>query len=586
MLYDVNLGIRDYFTYTEAMFNNSLFNFFLQKNGLNIYKGESTRDIICLDYEFGSRSYEEEYKRLEKLYNESSDEQKENIKKTLHKIKSRKELYSPKKRDEIREYFYENGVDVAYKKKCRDGTIKQEVIHYEMLFRTSAKAKLGQVIFINSKLYDTAYDWLTIGLGNKMQFDNAKIVEMSAYAPLTTSTIIDTIHIPVENILILKDQDSFFETITKVVKAENFINNNGEEQKKCVVTEEIRKVKNTLWDGMALIEADYRYLKLPSFINGMALLRNHLFKACAFKSYIQKFFMNWCDKNGYDYNTYQVQDMFGKWHYIKDIKMITTDNAIKWKKFADLMGNTLTEAYEYWCDRIHMDGDIWGIVKTDHPSKLGNYQQLSYQMINTLPCTSNDVKDIAQVSIDYVELLKRDNDEFEKFLRKYANEVNHYEMLADLYHHNHDFGNSTFFRDEKKKIIFEYVYKLRKGKIMVNGDNLTICGNPYALLLYSVGEDYTKDPTFQKEFGTIQCYTKRFEHDEYLAAFRNPHNSPNNVCYLHNVYSKEMEKYFAFSKNIIAVNCIETDIQDRANGMDEDLTTGSVQEKSCSKNNR
>ena len=586
MLYDVNLGIRDYFTYTEAMFNNSLFNFFLQKNGLNIYKGESTRDIICLDYEFGSRSYEEEYKRLEKLYNESSDEQKENIKKTLHKIKSRKELYSPKKRDEIREYFYENGVDVTYKKKCRDGTIKKEVIHYEMLFRTSAKAKLGQVIFINNKLYDTAYDWLTIGLGNKMQFDNAKIVEMSAYAPLTTSTIIDTIHIPVENILILKDQDSFFETITKVVKAENFINNNGEEQKKCVVTEEIRKVKNTLWDGMALIEADYRYLKLPSFINGMALLRNHLFKACAFKSYIQKFFMNWCDKNGYDYNTYQVQDMFGKWHYIKDIKMITTDNAIKWKKFADLMGNTLTEAYEYWCDRIHMDGDIWGIVKTDHPSKLGNYQQLSYQMINTLPCTSNDVKDIAQVSIDYVELLKRDNDEFEKFLRKYANEVNHYEMLADLYHHNHDFGNSTFFRDEKKKIIFEYVYKLRKGKIMVNGDNLTVCGNPYALLLYSVGEDYIKDPTFQKESRTIQCYTKRFEHNEYLAAFRNPHNSPNNVCYLHNVYSKEMEKYFAFSKNIIAVNCIETDIQDRANGMDEDLTTGSVQEKSCSKNNR
>lgn len=586
MLYDVNIGIRDYFTYTEAMFNNSLFNFFLQKNGLNIYKGESTRDIICLDYEFGSRSYEEECKRLEKLYNESSDEQKENIEKTLHKIKSRKELYSPKKRDEIREYFYENGVDVTYKKKCRDGTIKQEVIHYEMLFRTSAKAKLGQVIFINSKLYDTAYDWLTIGLGNKMQFDNAKIVEMSAYAPLTTSTIIDTIHIPVENILILKDQDSFFETITKVVKAENFINNNGEEQKKCVVTEEKRKVKNTIWDGMALIEADSRYLKLPYFINGMALLRNHLFKACAFKSYIQKFFMNWCDKNGYDYNTYQVQDMFGKWHYIKDIKMITTDNAIKWKKFADLMGNTLTEAYEYWCDRIHMDCDIWGIVKTDHPSKLGNYQQLSYQMINTLPCTPDDVKDIAQVSIDYVELLKRDNDEFEKFLRKYANEVNHYEMLADLYHHNHDFGNSTFFRDEKKKIIFEYVYKLRKGKIMVNGDNLTVCGNPYALLLYSVGEDYIKDPTFQKESRTIQCYTKRFEHNEYLAAFRNPHNSPNNVCYLHNVYSKEMEKYFAFSKNIIAVNCIETDIQDRANGMDEDLTTGSVQEKSCSKNNR
>lgn len=570
MLYDVNLGTRDYFTYTDAMFNNSLFSFFLQKHGLNVYKGESTRDIICLDYEFGSRSYENEHKRLEKLFYETDGESKERIKKALHKVEGNKDLYKEKSRDEIREYFYENGVDVTYKRKRRDGSIKEETIHYEMLFRTSAKAKLGQVIFINSKLYDVAYDWLTIGLDKKMSHDNAKIVEMSAYAPLTTSTIIGTLHIPVEDILILKDQDSLFETMTKVVKAEDYTNKKGETQKKCIVVEEKRKVKNTIWDGMALIEADSNYLKLPAYINGMALLRNHLFKACAFKSYIQKFFKDWCDENGYDYETHMVQDMFGKWHYLKDIKMITTDNAIKWKKFQDLMGNNITEAYEYWCDRIHADGDIWGIVKTDHPSKLGNYQQLSYQMINTLPCTKDDVKDIAQISIDYVELLKRDNDEFEKFLRKYANEVNHYEMLADLYAQNHDFGNSTFFRYEKKEIIKQYVFRMRKGKIMVNGDNLTVCGNPYALLLYSVGEDFEKDPTLSQESDCIQCYTKRFENDEYLAAFRNPHNSPNNICYLHNVYSEEMNKYFPFSKNILAVNCIHTDIQDRSNGCDFD----------------
>lgn len=584
MLYDVNLGIRDYFTYTDAMFNNSLFSFFLQKHGLNIYKGESTRDIICLDYEFGSRSYNDEHARLVKLFRDADGESKERIRQTLKKVEENKELYSKKSRDEIREYFYENGVDVTYKRKMKDGSTEEdETIHYEMLFRTSAKAKLGQVIFINSKLYDIAYDWLTIGLGNKMNHDNAKIVEMSAYAPLTTSTIIGTIHIPVENILILKDQDSFFETITKVVRAEEYVvvtektnketkekEKIYEKRKKCVVTKEKQNVKNTIWDGMGLIEADPRYLRLPSYINGMALLRNHLFKECAFKTYIQKFFKDWCAKNGHDYGTYQIQDMFGKWHYVKDIKMITTDNAIKWKKFQELMGNNISEAYDYWCERIHADGDIWGIVKTDHPSKLGQYQQLSYQMINTLPCTVDDVKDIAQTSIDYVELLKQDNDEFEKFLRKYANEVNHYEMLADLYAQNHDFGNSKFFRYEKKEIIKQYVFRMRKGKIMVNGDNLTVCGNPYALLLYSVGEDYEKDPTLMQEFGSIQCYTKRFGNCEYLAAFRNPHNSPNNICYLHNVYSEEMDRYFAFSNNILAVNCIHTDIQDRANGCDFD----------------
>lgn len=566
MIYDVNLGIRDYFSYQDAMLNNSLFSNFLQKNGLNVYKGESTRDIICLDYEFGSRSYDEEKKRLEELYNESSGISKERISKTLQKVESRKDLYSPKKRDEIREYFYDNGVDVTYKKNGKDGSAKEETIHYEMLFRTSAKAKLGQVIFINSKLYNKAYDWLTIGLGNKMSNDNAKIVEMSAYAPLTTSTIVGTIHVPVENILILKDQESFFKTRAKVVKAEEYVDRRGHKQKKCIVVDEERNVKNTLWDGMMLIESSI----LPDWVNGMALLRNHLFKACGFRSHIQKFFIDWCKENGFEYSTYQVQDMFGKWHYLKDIKMITTDNAIKWKKFADLMGDTLAEAYEYWCDRIHADGDTWGIVKTDHPSKLGEYQQLSYQMINTLPCNKDDIKDIAKISIDYVELLKQDNEEFEKFLRKYANEVNHYEMLADLYVHNRDFGNSMFFREEKKKIIFDYVYRLRKGKVLVNGDNLTVCGNPYALLLYSVGEDYNTDPTFKQENGSIQCYTTRFADNEFLAAFRNPHNSPNNICYLHNVYSEIMKKFFPFSDNIIAINCIHTDIQDRANGMDED----------------
>lgn len=581
MLYDVNLGTRDYFTYTDAMLNNSLFSEFLKKNGMNVYrkkqdqefsKDESTRDIVCLDFDFGSRSYDEEFNRLTKLLNSDlTDESRERIEKAIKKVESRKDLYSEKKRGEIRDLFYNEGVDITYNTKNKDGSLKkQQTIHYEMLFRTSAKAKLGQVIFINSKLYKKAYDWLTIGLGDKLPRNNAKIVELAAYAPLTTSTIVGTIHIPVEDILILKDQDSFFETIADVVRAEEYIDNNGNVKKKCVVSREKTKVKNTIWDGMGLIECDSQYLKLPDYINGMALMRNHLFKVCCVKTKIQKFFKDWCTENGYDYETHQVQDMFGNWHYLKDVKIITTDNATKFKKFTDLMGGTPENAYEYWCGRIRADGCVWGIVKTDHESKLGNYQQLSYQMVNTLPCTKDDVKAIAQDSIDYVELIKSDNHEFEKFLRKYANEVNHYEMLADLYAHNNDFAECKWFREEKRKIISGYVHKLRKGKIFVEGDNLTVFGNPYALLLYSIGEDWKDDPTLQKEDGCIQCYTPRFSSGEHLAAFRSPQNSPNNICYFHNTYSKYYERYFEFSNNILAINCIETDVQDRANGMDED----------------
>ena len=97
---------------------------------------------------------------------------------------------------------------------------------------------------------------------------------------------------------------------------------------------------------------------------------------------------------------------------------------------------------------------------------------MSYQMLNTLPCTKDDVKEIAAYSVSYVELLKSDDQEFEKFLRKNANEVNHYEMMADLYRKNPAFADSKWYRYEKRQIIRTYVNKLRSGKIMVNGLSL------------------------------------------------------------------------------------------------------------------
>lgn len=608
-LFGYNQGIRDRYDYTDAMFSNSLFSDFIRDNGMNVWKDKSTRDIICLDFDFGSRSYDEEIEHL----NNTTSISEEKAKELIDKVKSKKDSYIKMSKEEIREHFYKYGVDVEYVTKDKEGNVKnKQTISYKMLYRSSAKAKIGQVMFINEKLYDRAYDWLTMGIGNKMDKDNAKIVEMSAYAPLTTSTIIGKIQIPIEDILILEDKDSFFNTITKVVKAEpyykivkeideekternrqkairdgNFLEDGTPKyrraykkvqkpMKKCIVVDEKSDVKNTLWDGLALIESSFvpERINKGEFneekINGMILLRNHFFKTCAFKSKIQLFFKDWCKENSFDYETYEILDMFGIPHKLKDIKMITTDNSIKWKKFKNYMGKDLKEAYLYWCERIKNDDCYFGIVKTDHPSKLEEVQQMSYQMINTLPCTKEDIRELASTSVKYVESLKTDNDKFELFLRKNSTEVNHYEMLADLYKHNHEFANSTWFRYEKKKIINNYVNKLRNGKITINADNLTVCGNPYALLLYSVGEDWESDPTLNYEKGTIQCYTKRFNDGEYLCGIRNPHNSPNNVCYLHNVYTEQMNRYFDFSNNIIAVNCIKSDVQSRANGMDFD----------------
>ena len=567
-----NMGVRDRYDYTDAMLHHSLFTRWLKNNGMQTdKKDESTRDVICIDFQFGLRSYEEEKKHLKQLRKEAGEDKErlEKIDDLEKKVDSNKSLYKKISKDKIRESFYVNGVPITYTKTdTKTGEITQEIINYKMLYRNPSKAKQGSCMFIREELYDKAYDWLTMGIGKNLPAKNAKIVEISAYAPLSTSAIEGTVKIPVSDVLILNDQDSFFRTIADIVRAEDYdvILKSGKTKtmKKCVVHREETDVKNTLWDGMALMESSV----MPEWCNGMALLRNHFFKACAFRTHIQKFFMDYCNEKGIDYDNFKLTDMYGNKHLAKDIKIITTDNATKFKKFADLMGGNLSSAYKYWCERVKKDDCVWGIVKTDHPSKLGEVQQMSYQMINTLPSSMEDIGKIVQTSIDYVNLLKTDNDEFEKYLRKNATAVNHYEMLADLYIWNHDFQNSKMWRVDKSYIINQYVNRLRKGKIVVNGDNLTVCGNPYAFLLYTVGEDWNNDPTLKSEDWVIQAYTKRFDDGEYLCGIRNPHNSANNLGYFKNVKHPLMEKYFEFSNNIMAVNCIHTDVQARMNGED------------------
>ena len=76
-----------------------------------------------------------------------------------------------------------------------------------MLMRSTGKAKEGDCIFVRENLHNIALKYITMDLWDRMPYENSKIVEMSAYAPLITATAIDYITIPMENIFIVKDED-------------------------------------------------------------------------------------------------------------------------------------------------------------------------------------------------------------------------------------------------------------------------------------------------------------------------------------------------------------------------------------------
>ena len=554
-LYGYNLGIRDRLDSTDAMLTNSLFSDFLKENGLNIWKGESTRDIICIEFNYGTRSYEDEIKNFDKIIKGIQKDEilsKANKEERIQKIEFLKERASQNKHkyhkishQEIRTIFYTKGVDINYQTYNKNGeVVKEEKIHYKMLYRTPGKAKKGSCMFINEKLYDVAKNFLHMGI--QLQIENSPMVEMGAYSSLITSSIVGRVKILPEQILVLQDVDSFFNT--RIISVET------DENKHCkAVPIDNYKVKNTLFDGQALIDTSI----FPEWGEGYILLRHHLCKMAAFHSNIQLFMKEYF---GDKYETATVKDMWGNDVRVKDIKLITTDNAMKWLKF--------DVSYDYWSEWVRANDCIFGIVKTAHASKLGDVQRMSYQMINSLDMEI--MPKVVQCSMDYIEQLKTNDDVFLDYLRDNVNFSNDYEVLIALVEQDRDFLRSEYFRHRKEWIIKSYVMNFKNGKIIQKADNLVIVGSPYAMLLHSVGEDVNKDDTFYVEGNCIQCFTERFGDNEYLAEFRNPFNSKNNMGYLHNVYHEKLFKYFKFGKQIISINMIGTDFQDRNNGSDQD----------------
>lgn len=553
ILYEYNLGVREHLSYTNAMFTNNLLSYYLVENGLKVSKDGRTRDIICVNFDFGSKSYEETKNKIERSIkaqlesngNNENDDRIIKLKEILNNVEQNKSFYNKKSKEEIREEFYKNGVDVTYITKDKNGDVKKtETIHYKMLYRSTGKAKLGSCMFISDRLYKKAHNFLYMGI--KLPKENAPIVEASAYISLIASSVVDRIKINPKNILILNDVDSFFNTTVVSIETN--------ERKECYAKRiNNYRVKNTLFDGQALIDNKI----FPSWGNGYILLRHHMCKTAAFKTDIQQFFK---DYFGDKYDDAVVTDMFGNEHKVKDIEMITTDNAMKWLKF-DI-------SYEYWCNKVNQNGNMFGIVKTAHKSKLGDVQRMSYQMINSLD--TNIMHNVTSVSKEYITSLKRDDNAFLQFLRENSNFSNDFDVLVALCEHNPDFSRSEYFRSRKSEIVRNYIRKFRTGKVIQGGDNLVMVGSPYAMLLHSVGEDINKDTTFKERTSAIECYTKRFAPDTHIAGFRSPHNGKNNILSLYNIYDERLEKYFDIGEQCIAVNCIHTDLQDRANGCDFD----------------
>lgn len=194
----------------------------------------------------------------------------------------------------------------------------------------------------------------------------------------------------------------------------------------CDRASELSEITNTLWDGMGIIDNSI----FPENMEGFIYCRSYFFKSCLFRGNIQDYFRDYYGEN---YETAYETDMTGRRMKVTDIKVIVTENSLKWIKFLELMSKsgTMEDGFKYYSKIMKKDGEMFAIVETAHSSKYDELQRSSFQMNNTLLTTDCDILgEIAIPSIEYCNELKIDDEAFLKYLevtgsaRYSINEVN------------------------------------------------------------------------------------------------------------------------------------------------------------------
>lgn len=436
---------------------------------------------------------------------------------------------------ELRKWCYKNGFI------CNG-------ISYCRFKRSSGSSRVGKCLFIDKRLYPDMHKSEQCGL-DVQQGDALDIAAFEAYISLPTSSIIDTINIKPENFLVVDDFESIFEE-------EAVCTDLGDDG--WLVTEEKNmKISNSIWDGQSLIDIS---LMGEYSSKGMLLLRNKFFKSCCFNTNIQKFFE--------DNNITEISQLKGETIAtdIKDIKIITTPSSIKFYKFGSL--NT-------WFKNIY---PYFGVVKYDKDTHYfnGRMVQAHYQLLNTLQLSREEIQEIVQDGLDYINLINTDVDVMRYHLKFKENEdfetdnimKDKNEIVYKMLNYDCDFHKTKIYYDFKKDLCRSYIKNIKKGHVLVDGTYATLFGNPYEMLLQSIGKF---DGTSVLPVGTV--HNTKYEYDTEILGSRSPHVTIGNILVTKNVACPVIDKYFNLTPNIICINSINENILERLSGADFDSDT-------------
>lgn len=638
------------------------------KNSLNKELNKKKRQLKKLSEEDGSeltkeieelteekskltKSIKEEKTALKSLKSRSKDITKERIKSTGAELRERfyeegfwieETSYSKSLQKDIR------GVEDRYKKLFKEAKGNNDLIkqltqskaeelsklledrvseitvtkkHYSRLKRSSSQARVGNVLFMcdgtidsngklaKNKMYDATKQWFEAGVGEAFEVlsqkdSNTKIdlITKETYQSMVDSSCERFVKINPDNILVIPDIEAIIGCDTKDV----FKNSDGW----CDVRSG-KGTKNVLFDGQSLVDSSmYTDIFGNKIDESMILLRGRYIKSAGIKCEVQQYLKDYADKIGVKFEDLYLTDVFGNKIKASDVKMITTNNSIKYFKtgstFEKAYGTTPKELWENVKDMIREDGNTFGVVKSEHASKVlgGNYQNSTYQHFNCLLNMDNkSTREVLERCEEVMTKLSEDNSFFLTYIKSQANEFNQYDLWIDRLESNSDWVNTKEFYNFRKEVKRSYKEMVAQGHIPIIGDNLTIFGNGMEMLRSATGEmdeyvekivkngktdiytvklkkDYECPEFSNKFYDSVEeevfgLYTKQFANGENITCNRSPQATSANVAFGKNRCGSKscesIDKYFPeLSPNMAYCDETRVGIQATLQGADHD----------------
>lgn len=211
-------------------------------------------------------------------------------------------------------------------------------IRYVNFQRTSSKARTGNCLFIDERYFADMEEWQTLGIPFRDKFaedEKIDIVSTRSYESLTSSSIIGTLDIDPNSILLIDEVDGTYAMPCNVVTLDATT-------KRLQVTKQDYEKHIDLWDGQSL--ADESIFNTGKYIDrngdehtyknkGFLLLRNHFFKSAIFNTKLQEYYHE--KFAGVDDPV--IYDRFGNAFDPYKVRIVTTKNSVKILKFADVI---------------------------------------------------------------------------------------------------------------------------------------------------------------------------------------------------------------------------------------------------------